>query len=102
MNDQTFEINSIENLMREHEEIMEIDTESDIDLESEDFNLDQIIDSAMDWASSPSVPDPKTKIPILPSNESTPSLELKLCPSTSSTPIWRKRNLASYHSIPFD
>jgi len=80
MNDQTFEVNSIENLMSEQEEIMEIDTESDVDLESEDFNLDQIIDAAADWASSQSVPDPKTKILISPSNESTPSLELKVLP----------------------
>ena len=78
MNDQTFEVNSIENLTSEHEEIMEIDTKSDFDLESEEFNLDQIIDSAVDRTSSPSVPDPKTKILILPSNESTPSLELKV------------------------
>ena len=49
MNDQTFEVNSIENLTSEHEESMEIDTESEFDLESEDFNLDQIIDSAVDW-----------------------------------------------------
>jgi len=78
-------------LTSEHEEIMEIDTESDFDLESEDFNLDQVIDSAVDWASSPSVPDPKTKILILPSNESIPSLELKAFPSISSTPIWAKK-----------
>ena len=80
MNDQTFEVNSFENMMSEHEEIMEIDTESDFDLKSEDFNLDQIIDSTVDRTSSPSVPDPKTKISILPSNESTPSLELKALP----------------------
>jgi len=73
MNDQTFEVNSIENLTNEHQE-------SEFDLESEDFTLDQIIDSAVDWASSPSVPNPKTKISILPSNESTPSLELKVLP----------------------
>jgi len=48
MNDQTFEVNSIENLTSEHEESMEIDTKSEFDLESEDFNLDQIIDSAME------------------------------------------------------
>ena len=47
MNDQTFEVNSIENLTSEHEEIIEIDTESDFDLKTEDFNLDQIIDSAL-------------------------------------------------------
>jgi len=78
--DHTFEVTSIENLTSEHEEIMEIDKESDFDLESKDFNLDQIIDSAVDWVSSPSVPNPKTNILILPSNESTPSLELKALP----------------------
>ena len=56
VNDQTFKINSIENLTSEHEESMEIETEVEFDLESEDFNLDQIVDSAVDWASSPSVP----------------------------------------------
>jgi len=50
---------------------MEIDTESEFDLEAEDFNLDQIIDSAVDWTSSPSVTNPMIEIPILPSNEFT-------------------------------
>ena len=59
---------------------MEINMEIEFDLESEDLYLDQIIDSAVDWASRPSVPNPKTKISILPSNESTPSLELKALP----------------------
>jgi len=40
INDQTFEVNSIENLTSEHEESMEIETEAKFDLESEDFNLD--------------------------------------------------------------
>ena len=40
INDQTFEVNSIENLTSEHEEIMEIKTEAEFDLETEDFNLD--------------------------------------------------------------
>ena len=80
MNDQTFEVNPIENLTSEHEESMEIDIESNFDLESEDFNLDQISDSAVDWVSSPRIHSPKTEIPNLPSNESTPSLELKALP----------------------
>ena len=42
---------------------MEIETEVEIDLESKDFNLDQIIDSAVDWASSPSVPYPRIESP---------------------------------------
>ena len=37
INDQTFEVNSIENLTSEHEESMEIETEAEFDLESEDF-----------------------------------------------------------------
>ena len=55
INDQTFEVNSIENLTSEHEENMEIETEAKFDLDTEDFNLDQIVDAAVDWASSPSV-----------------------------------------------
>ena len=47
-NDQTFEVNSIENLISEHEESMEIETEAEFDMETEDFNLDQIVDSAVD------------------------------------------------------
>ena len=48
INDQTFEVNSIENLTSEHEESMEIETEVEFDLEAEDFNLDQIVDSAVE------------------------------------------------------
>jgi len=77
MNDQTFEVNSTKNFTSEHEESIEIETESEFNLESEHFNLDQIINSAVDWASSPSVPHRKTKISNLPFNESTPFLELK-------------------------
>ena len=43
----------------------------------EDFNLDQVIDSVVDWASSPIVPNSKSEPQIPPSSESTPSLELK-------------------------
>ena len=43
INDQNFEVNSIENLTSEHEKNMEIETETEFDLESEDFNLDQIM-----------------------------------------------------------
>jgi len=61
MDDQIFEVNSVENLKSEHEENMEIDMENQFDLKSEDFNLDQILDSAVDWVSSPSVPNPRPK-----------------------------------------
>ena len=80
MNNQIFEVKSIENLTSKLEERMEIDTESEFGMKSEDFNLDQIIDSAVDWASSLSVPNPKTEISNLPSNESTSFLKLKALP----------------------
>jgi len=40
MNVQTFEVKSIKNLISELEESMEINTESEFDLEYEDLNLD--------------------------------------------------------------
>jgi len=80
INDQTFEVISIENLTSEHEERIEMETESEFEMEFEDFNLDQIIDSAVDWASSQIVLHPRIEISNLPSNESTPSLELKALP----------------------
>ena len=85
MDDKTFEVNFIENLTSEHEEDKELDIESKFDLESEDFYLDQITDSAMDLASKSNVPIPKTEPQIPPSNEFTP-LKLKALPETSSTP----------------
>ena len=66
INDQTFEVNSIKNLTSEHEESMEIETETEFNLESEDFNLDQIIDSAVDWASAQVYLITGMKIRILP------------------------------------
>ena len=59
---------------------MEIETEAEFDLESEDFNLDQIVDSVVDWASSPGVPHHRIASPKIASNEATPSLELKALP----------------------
>jgi len=80
INDQTFKVNSIENLTSEHEERMEMDTEAEFDLESEDFNLDQIVDYAVDSASSPSVPHHWNESLDITSNEATPFLELKTLP----------------------
>ena len=48
INDQTFEVNFIENLTSEHEESIETETESEFDLGSKGFNLDQIVDSVVD------------------------------------------------------
>ena len=69
INDQIFEVNSIENLTSKHEESIEMETESGFDLDSEDFNLDQIVDSTVDWASSPSIPHSRTEISDITSNE---------------------------------
>ena len=35
---------------------MELETECDFGLESDDFNLDQVIDSDVNWASNPISP----------------------------------------------
>jgi len=70
----------LKNLTSEHEESIEMETKSEFDMESEDFNLDQIINSAVDWTSSPNVPHHRTKILDITSNELTPSLELKTLP----------------------
>jgi len=59
---------------------MEIETEAEPDLESEDFNVDQIVDSAVDWVSIPSVPHHRIESLDITSNEATPSLELKALP----------------------
>ena len=59
---------------------MEIETEAEFDLEAEDFNLDQIVDSAVVWASSPNVPHLRIESSEITSNEATPSLELKVLP----------------------
>ena len=71
VNDQTFQVNSIENLTSEYKESMEIETEAEFNLEAENFNLDQIINSVVDWASSPSVPHHRIESPEIASNEAT-------------------------------
>ena len=45
--DQTFEVNLIENLTSEHKEELELEIECDFELESDDFNLDQVVVSAV-------------------------------------------------------
>ena len=49
---QTFEVNLIEGLMSEHKEELEYELEYEFELESDDFNLDQIINSAIEWATT--------------------------------------------------
>ena len=45
--DQTFKVNLIENLTSEHREKLELEAECDFELESDDFNLDQVVESAV-------------------------------------------------------
>jgi len=45
--DQTFEVNLIENLTSEHKEELELEIECDFELESDDFNLDQVVVSVV-------------------------------------------------------
>jgi len=65
LEDQTFEVNYTENLTSEHEEL---ENESEL----EDLNLDEIVYSAMDWASNPIVSTPETEF-ANPSSKSLPS-----------------------------
>ena len=41
--DQTFEVNLIENLTSEHMKELELETECEFGLESDDFNLDRLL-----------------------------------------------------------
>jgi len=61
--DQTFEVNLIEGLTSEHEEELEYESEYESKLESDDFNLNQIIDSAIEWATT-TTPTPMNLEPL--------------------------------------
>ena len=67
MDDQTFEVNLIEGLTSEHEEEPEYEYEYEFDLESDDFNLDQIVDSVVECATNAT--------PINPFQQEQPSTE---------------------------
>ena len=77
MDDQSFEVNSIENLTSEHSEEIKLEAECEFELEYEDFNLDKIVNSAVNWTSSPIFLNPEPTNLTLPSIESSPSLDLK-------------------------
>ena len=47
--DQIFEVNLTENLTSEHREKLELETDCDFGVESDDFNLDQVVESAVNW-----------------------------------------------------
>ena len=52
MDDQTFEVNLIENLTSEHSDKLELEAECEFELKSEDFKMDQIVDYTLNGASS--------------------------------------------------
>ena len=69
----------IEGLTSEHNEEMEYESDNEFDLESDDFNLDQIVESIVEWATNAT-----PIIPLLeeqPSIDHTPSSKLKVLPS---------------------
>jgi len=80
MEDQSFEVNLIENLTSEHSEEIELEAECDNELGSNDVSLDEIVNSTVEWASSPSSFYSKTTSLTCPSIESFLSLELKTLP----------------------
>jgi len=59
LDDQSFKVNLTEGLTSEHEEEMEYESDKEFELESDDFNLDQIIESTVEWTTNAT--------PILPS-----------------------------------
>ena len=80
MDDQPFEVNLIENLTSEHSEEIKLEDESYAGLESEDFSLDEIVNSTIEWAFSLSSLNPVPTSLTPPSLESSPSLKLKVLP----------------------
>ena len=64
----------------EHNEEIKLQAECDAEVESEDFKLDEIVNSTIEWASSPSslASKPTSLTPLF--IESSPSLELKALP----------------------
>ena len=56
----------------EHRDELELETESEFELESMNFDLDQIVESVVSWASSPISPNLEPMIP--------PSVKLKALP----------------------
>jgi len=80
MDDQSFKVNLIENLTSKHSKEIELEAECDNELQSDDVSLDEIINSIVKWASSPSSLYLETTCLTPPSIESSPILELKTLP----------------------
>ena len=57
LDDQSF-VNLIEGLTSEHDKEIENEFYGEFELESDDFNLDQIIESTVEWATNATYPPP--------------------------------------------
>jgi len=79
VDDQSFEVNLIEGQTSEYKEELEYESEHEFDLELDDFNLDQIVDSTVEWATNASPNIPLQKEQSL--TDHIPSSELKALPS---------------------
>ena len=77
INNQPSEVNFIENVTSEHREETELEARCDIELESENFNLDEMVNSTIKWASSLSSLDQEPISLTHPPIGSSPSIELK-------------------------
>ena len=65
----------------EHREELELETVCDLELKSEDFNLDQIVESDVNWASNPISLNVEPINLTPPFSEPSSSLELKALPA---------------------
>ena len=73
------DVDLIEGLTSEHEEELKYESEYEFDLKSDDFNLDQIVDSTVEWAINAT-----QNIPLQeeqPLTDHIPSSKLKALPS---------------------
>ena len=89
LKNESFEVNLIEGLASEHEMKIEYESDREFELESDDFNLDQIIESTVEWATdaAPILPLHKEQ-PLI---DQVPSSELKVLLVISSISTWVKR-----------
>ena len=52
LDNESFEVNLIEGLTSEHDMEIEYESDREFELESDDFNLDQIIEFTVEWATN--------------------------------------------------
>jgi len=96
-------VNLIENLTNEHSEELDLEAECEFKLESEEFNLNQIVNSAVNWASS--LISLNLELTNLTPIEFFPPLELKVLPKHLASQVrlsrWT-RDPSSHHRVPYD